>query len=74
MSVPPRRPTKSRCIDATLLERMGDLARGFPGRTISIARPSRRSRNVAEKIVLHIDGVAADEISEGPATERHDAA
>jgi hypothetical protein len=74
MSIPPHRRSKPRCIDAALLERMGDLARGFPGRTVSIARPSRRSRNLAERIVLHLDGVAADEISEREADHHDDAA
>jgi len=74
MSIPPSGRSKPKSIDAALLERMGDLARGFPGRTVSIARPSRRSRHVRERIVLHIDGVAADEISESAAPRHNDAA
>ena len=74
MSVPPGQRSKRICIDAALLERMGFLARGFPGRTISAARSHRRSRHVAERVVVHIDGVAADEVREGVAPEHDDAA
>ena len=54
--------SKPLSIDAALLERMGRLARGFPGRTVSVARSPERSDAVVEKVVLHLDGVAADEI------------
>lgn len=74
MAKAPKVRHETKCIDAALLERMGDLARGFPGRTVSIARPPHRSRHVAEKIVLHIDGVAADEISAVDSKNRDDAA
>ena len=74
MSVPFNARSKRMCIDAALLERMGFLARGFPGRTISAARAQRRSRHVAEKVVVHIDGVAADEVQEGGLPDHDDAA
>ncbi len=50
-------------LDGTWLERMARIARGFPGRTVSIQRPNRptalRSR---EPWVVCIDGVDVDEI------------
>jgi hypothetical protein len=58
----PNTRSKPLSIDAALLERMGILARGFPGRTVSVARAGQRSDAVIEKVVLHLDGVAADEI------------
>lgn len=74
MSVAHNARSKTLCIDAAMLERMGYLARGFPGRTVSAARSQRRSRHVAEKVILHIDGVAADEVSEGSLPNHDDAA
>lgn len=74
MTTPPDPCSKIPCIDAALLERMGRLAHGFPGRTISLARAGNRSRTVPEKVVLHIDGVAADTVLEGGWLSREDAA
>jgi len=56
--------SKPLSIDAALLERMGSLARGFPGRTVSLARPSDLPPSLAEKVVLHLDGVAAAEVTD----------
>ena len=68
------RRSKPLSIDAALLERMGMLARGFPGRTVSVARACQRSDAVVEKVVLHLDGVAADEIVAAALLEPNDAA
>jgi hypothetical protein len=70
----PNARSKPLSIDAALLERMGMLARGFPGRTVSLARPPERSDALVEKVVLHLDGVAADEIVASELDEPNDAA
>jgi hypothetical protein len=70
----PNARSKPLSIDAALLERMGMLARGFPGRTVSLARASERSDALVEKVVLHLDGVAADEIVASELEEPNDAA
>ena len=66
--------SKPLSIDAALLERMGRLARGFPGRTVSAARPAERSDALVEKVVLHLDGVAADELVASALDPPNDAA
>jgi hypothetical protein len=47
-------------IDADTLERMARIARGFPGRTVSVAMAAEG----AQRTQLRIDGVAAAEIVE----------
>ncbi len=56
--------SKPLSIDAALLERMGSLARGFPGRTVSLAQPTDLPHALARKVVLHLDGVAAAVVSD----------
>ena len=56
-------------IDAAMLERLGRIARGFPGRTISLEKQASHSLSADSAIlerwpVIRIDGVeAADFLS-----------
>jgi hypothetical protein len=61
-------------IDAALLERMGMLARLHPGSTVSLVRRRTRCAALPQRVTIHVDGVAADEVvlpgAEAPGLER----
>ncbi len=64
-----------RCpIDAAALERMAGLARGFPGKTVSLVRTAPTGRGRDDCIVLRIDNASAAEHRQGAALEPLDAA
>jgi hypothetical protein len=70
--------TEPRCkslpIDAALLERMGMLARLHPGATVSLARRQPSCAVLPQRVTLHVDGVAADEVELPTPTEPNDVA